>query len=182
MTDNRSTAVIEVSGVQWATSKNVAEAVLSRRPGVLEVDANPVAQTATVTYDPSRTSVAELAGWVRDCGYHCAGQSVPDHICDPLAEPASHAAKHDHLQAAHAAPADDHDSGHDHMSTEAATPHADHAAHAPMAPRDAMGHGGHHAELPAQQILHPEGPGQPHGRQREQDPHALDQVVATEPD
>ena len=83
MTENRSTAVLEVSGVQWASSKNVAEAVLSRRPGVIEVDANPVAQTATVTYDPSQTSVAELAGWVRDCGYHCAGQSVPEHICDP---------------------------------------------------------------------------------------------------
>ena len=29
----RSTVVLEVSGVQWASSKNVAEAVLSRRPG-----------------------------------------------------------------------------------------------------------------------------------------------------
>ena len=70
--------VLEVSGVHWASSKNVAEAVLSRRPGVLDVEANPVAQTATVTYDPSRTSVAELAGWVRDCGYHCAGR--PAHV------------------------------------------------------------------------------------------------------
>jgi P-type Cu2+ transporter len=78
----QATIVLEVSGLHWATEKNVAEAVLSRRPGVLAVDANPVSQTATVTYDPSRTSVAELAGWVRDC----AGQSVPDH---PLAEPAS---------------------------------------------------------------------------------------------
>ena len=60
------------------------EAVLGRRPGVLAVEANPVAQTATVTYDPTRTSVAELTGWIRDCGYHCAGQSVPDHVCDPL--------------------------------------------------------------------------------------------------
>jgi P-type Cu2+ transporter len=67
VTDNRSTAVLEVSGVHWAASKNVAEAVLSRRPGVIEVDANPVAQTATVTYDPSRPRVAELAGWLRDC-------------------------------------------------------------------------------------------------------------------
>ena len=99
MTGKRSTAVLEVSGVQWATSKNVAEAVLSRRPGVLEVEANPVAQTATVIYDPSRTSVAELAGWVRDCGYHCAGQSVPEHICDPLAEPpAPPQDMHDHPQ------------------------------------------------------------------------------------
>ena len=67
------TAVLEVSGVQWASEKAVVEAVLGRRPGVLSVEANPVAQTATVTYDPARTSVAELAGWIRDCGYHCAG-------------------------------------------------------------------------------------------------------------
>ena len=104
MTANRSTAVLEVAGVHWAASKNVAEAVLSRRPGVLDVEANPVAQTATVTYDPSRTSVAELAGWVRDCGYHCAGQSVPEHICDPLAEPA--AAEPDLFQGLAQAPVD----------------------------------------------------------------------------
>ena len=47
------TTVIEVSGVQWASEKAVAEAVLSRRPGVLAVEANPVAQTATVDYDPA---------------------------------------------------------------------------------------------------------------------------------
>jgi P-type Cu2+ transporter len=145
MTDKRSTAVLEVSGVQWASSKNVTEAVLSRRPGVLEVAANPVAQTATVTYDPSRTSVAELAGWVRDCGYHCAGQSVPEHICDPLAEPAAHASRHDHLDATHAVPINDHDSGHGHVST--ATSHIDHDAHAPVTPPEAMRHGGHHAAM-----------------------------------
>jgi Cu2+-exporting ATPase len=83
------TAVLEVSGVQWATSKNITEAVLSRRPGVLTVDANPVAQTATVTYDPNRTDLTELRGWVRDCGFHCAGQSVPHHVCDPMTDPAA---------------------------------------------------------------------------------------------
>ena len=35
--DGRATAVLEVSGVQWASSKNVAEAVLSRQPGVFTV-------------------------------------------------------------------------------------------------------------------------------------------------
>jgi Cu2+-exporting ATPase len=81
-----STAVIEMSGAHWATEKAVVEAVLGRRPGVLGVAANPVSQTATVTYDPATTSIAELAGWVRDCGYHCRGLSVPDHICDPLVD------------------------------------------------------------------------------------------------
>jgi P-type Cu2+ transporter len=80
------TAVLEVSGVQWASEKSLVETVLGRRPGVLSVEANPVGQTATVTYDPDRTSVADLAAWIRDCGYHCQGASVPRHVCDPLAE------------------------------------------------------------------------------------------------
>jgi Cu2+-exporting ATPase len=81
------TAVLEVNGVQWASEKARVEAVLSHRPGVLAVDANPVAQTATVTFDPSRTSILELRDWIRDCGYHCEGQSVPAHLCDPLTLP-----------------------------------------------------------------------------------------------
>ena len=76
-------AVLEMGGVQWATQKAVVEVVLGRRPGVRAVRANAVSQTATVTYDPQVTSVGELAGWVRDCGYHCRGLSVPEHICDP---------------------------------------------------------------------------------------------------
>ena len=56
MSSTGTTAVLEVSGVHWASSKAVTEAVLGRRPGVLAVEANPVSQTATVTYDPTRTS------------------------------------------------------------------------------------------------------------------------------
>ena len=52
--------VLEVDGVQWATQGNVMEAVVGLQPGVIGVEANPVAQTATVTYDPARTSVPEL--------------------------------------------------------------------------------------------------------------------------
>ena len=97
--DGTTTAVIEVSGVQWASSKAVAEAVLGRQPGVLTVEANPVAQTATVTFDPGQTTITQLRDWVRDCGYHCAGQSVPHHICDPLAHPHGTEATHDHAEA-----------------------------------------------------------------------------------
>ena len=157
MSGSRSTAVLEVSGVQWATEKNVAEAVLSRRPGVLGVDANPVAQTATVTYDPQRTSVAELAGWVRDCGYHCAGQSVPYHVCDPLLEPATGADVHDHAHhhdhevpqpptdhAPDQPPADAH---HDHRAPGTVQAAGDHAEHVRLTSQEAMGHGGHHGGM-----------------------------------
>ncbi|HEX2708443.1 MAG TPA: heavy-metal-associated domain-containing protein, partial [Solirubrobacterales bacterium] len=78
------TAVLEASGMLRASEKAVVETVIGRRPGVKEVEANPVAQTATVSYDPAETSVEELRRWVIDCGYHCAGQSVPEHVCDPL--------------------------------------------------------------------------------------------------
>ena len=147
------TAVLEVSGVQWATSKNRAEAVLSRRPGVVAVDANPVAQTATVSYDPGKTSISELAAWVRDCGYHCAGQSVPQHVCDPLAEPATHDHApvqadygHHHTAAAAVPVLPDSEAHHRSHSVEAPTP-VEHAGHPPLTPQDAMGHGGHHAGM-----------------------------------
>jgi Cu2+-exporting ATPase len=78
------TTVLHVGGLHYATEKSVVERVLGARRGVTLVEANPVAQTATVTFDPGVTSVRELRRWVEDCGYHCAGQSVPGHICDPL--------------------------------------------------------------------------------------------------
>ena len=80
------TTVLHVGGLHWATSERAIETALLRRPGVEAVEANALNQTASVTYDPSATSVGELAGWVRDCGYHCAGRSVPDHVCEPMEE------------------------------------------------------------------------------------------------
>jgi len=87
VSDIATTAVLHVGGLHYASEKAVVEGVLGRRPGVIAVEANPVAQTATVSFDPDRTSVAELQRWVRECGYHCAGQSAPGHVCDPLVSP-----------------------------------------------------------------------------------------------
>ena len=41
MPAQQQTAVLEVSGVHWASEKAVAESVLGRRPGVLSVEATP---------------------------------------------------------------------------------------------------------------------------------------------
>ena len=155
------TVVVEVGGLHWATEKNIVEAVLGRRPGVVAVDANPVAQTATVTYDPARTTVAEVSAWVRDCGYHCEGQSVPSHICDPRMEPTRPEGGVHDAQAA-APPAGGKHAGHDMEkgaddAPVAAPPargkHAGHdmekgADDAPArTPHEAMGHGGNHAGM-----------------------------------
>ncbi|MGY1704787.1 heavy metal translocating P-type ATPase [Geodermatophilus sp. SYSU D00697] len=142
MGTGQQTVVLEVAGVHWASEKAVVEAVLGRRPGVLSVAANPVGQTAVVTYDPQRTSVAELSAWVRECGYHCAGRSVPQHVCDPAVEPPDDGATvHDDRRAAGTSAG---------VSQEHAGP-ADHAAghggHTRTTPQEAMGHGGHHAGM-----------------------------------
>ena len=124
------TVVLEMSGLQWASETHVVESTLGRLPGVAQVDANPVGQTATVTYDPAVTSVAELRRWVVECGYHCAGESVPNHICYPME---GHGDDAD-------GPADD--AGHE--------GHAGHEGGKPAAapsPHDAMGHGGDHAGM-----------------------------------
>src|SRR5215213_10630805 len=138
MPARKTTAVLEVAGVHWASEKATVERVLGRRPGVVSVEANPVGQTATVTYDSARTSVVDLAAWIRDCGYHCAGQSVPQHVCDPAVEPASHApaAHHDsHRPAVDAGGAPHEHAGHGGQ--------AGHGGHSGMPPQEAMGHGGH---------------------------------------
>lgn len=57
--------VLHVGGLHWATTAHGVEQTLLTRPGALVVDANAISQTATVTFDPTRTDVAELQGWVR---------------------------------------------------------------------------------------------------------------------
>jgi Cu2+-exporting ATPase len=103
-------AVLHVGGLHYASEKAVVERVLVNRPGVARVEANPVAQTATVEYDPETTSVEGLQRWVEECGYHCAGRSVPGHVCDPLAEEGRDAPVHDHAAVERA----DHADGHGH--------------------------------------------------------------------
>ena len=102
--------VLHVGGLFRASEKAVVERRLGAQRGVLAVDANPVAQTATVEYDPAQTDVTALKRWVEECGYHCAGRSTPGHICDPLAqEPLAPA--HDHAAVERADDADGHGHG-----------------------------------------------------------------------
>ncbi len=130
-------AVIEMGGVQWATQKNRVESVLAKRPGVESVHANPVAQTATVRFDPSVTSLADLRNWVRDCGYHCSGRSVPGHVCDPMSMPTL--ADSGKVGLRHHAPSvgNGEQHRHEHPAQEQSA-----GAHV-MSTHDAMGHGGH---------------------------------------
>jgi Cu2+-exporting ATPase len=81
------TAVLDVSGLQWASEQAVIEKALRECGGVDKVEVNPVAQTATVTFDPGRISLEELRRCIVHCGCQCAGQCVPGRVCDPMALP-----------------------------------------------------------------------------------------------
>ncbi|MFF4567312.1 heavy metal translocating P-type ATPase [Streptomyces sp. NPDC001435] len=151
----RSTAVLDVRGLSWASQQSTVTAVLRRQPGVLDVEANPVGQTATVVFDPRRTSLAELRHWVEECGYHCAGQSVPAHVCDPMAEPdppsLTAPAPTAHTGPAAATVPSEHGAEpqvHEPHVHEPSAP-AEHAAHEHEeempSPHEMMGHGGHGA-------------------------------------
>src|SRR5215472_14020178 len=92
LTSTPVTVVLHTGGMYLASEKAVVERGLGSRPDVLAVEANPVAQTSNVTYDASRTTVGDLRRCVEECGYQCAGQSVPTHLCEPMAEPSPAAA------------------------------------------------------------------------------------------
>ncbi|MFA5883180.1 MAG: heavy metal translocating P-type ATPase [Acidimicrobiia bacterium] len=136
------TAVLDTRCVYRASEKAVVEASLERCPGVAAVEANPVAQSTNVTYDPAQISLEELCACVNNCGYESHGQSVPRHLVDPMEEPGSAGGaataprgtpslvetppEHEHAaHGTHAAPSAE--GGHDHLKN----------------PAEVMGHGGH---------------------------------------
>src|SRR5258708_22528578 len=81
------TVVLHAGGQFRASEKAVVEAALTRHRGVASVEANPVAQTATVRYDPAVTSVQELRRAVERGGFECAG-------CNTHAQPPSRRPQH----------------------------------------------------------------------------------------
>jgi Cu2+-exporting ATPase len=147
-TKERSTAILDVHPMLRGSEKAVVEAVLGRRPGVVRVEANPVAQTATVVYDPTQTSLADLRRWVQECGLHCAGQSVPNHICDPLLEPDPPDGHHHPAVVEAQAPPAKPDHHHQDTAGTVTDGHAGHGAttdEGSRSPHEMMGHGGHGA-------------------------------------
>ncbi len=91
---------LEVSGLLSTLSARGVEKQLARLPGVHKVEVNYVAGSATVAYDEAFTDLKTIKAQVRECGYHCAGELLPKHVCvvqDPLVvaaigiAPATHA-------------------------------------------------------------------------------------------
>jgi len=113
------TVTIEVGDLLSTLSALGVEKQLVKLPGVHRAEVNYVAGSATVVYDEAAIDLKAIKARVHECGYHCAGERTPKHVCvpeDPPATaavavaPATHAAHiHDEhgapqVQAEHAAP------------------------------------------------------------------------------
>jgi Cu2+-exporting ATPase len=132
------TVTIEVGGLLSALSALGVQKQLARLPGVTKAEVNYVAGSATVTFDDAITNLSAIKAKVHECGYHCAGERVPRHVCMPDDPPDNGPAvavpAHElHRHAAHAA-----DTAHE----AEAVPH-EHAAAAGKVDATAheMGHG-----------------------------------------
>jgi Cu2+-exporting ATPase len=105
------TVTIEVGNLLSALSALGVEKQLMKLPGVHKAEVNYVAGSATVGYDETVTNIKTIKARVHECGYHCAGERLPKHLCVPEDPPAAAAiapaapAGPVHEHAGHAAPA-----------------------------------------------------------------------------
>ncbi len=83
-------AILCVHGMLCVGDGRGVEKQLLQHPGIHHVDANYLNCTATVDYDESVISLAEIKALVGECGYHCTGESLPEHVCEP-GDPVAHA-------------------------------------------------------------------------------------------
>jgi len=75
------TSTFDVGNLFSAIGAQGIEKQLRRVAGVGRVSVNPVSGSTTVDYDSAKTSLSVLQAAIKDCGFHCAGESVPRHVC-----------------------------------------------------------------------------------------------------
>lgn len=83
------TATIEIGGLLSALSARGVEKQLAKVPGVHKIEVNYISGSATVEYDESLVDIKTLKATVQECGYHCAGERLPKHVCVPEDPPSA---------------------------------------------------------------------------------------------
>src|SRR5258708_15662823 len=79
------TATLDVGGMPSMLDYQAVEKQLGRIPGVHHAAASIASNSVTVEYDETVTSVAALRDKGNECGFHCTGQIMPKHVCEPHA-------------------------------------------------------------------------------------------------
>ena len=76
------TSTFKVDDLLSSLGARGIEKQLKHISGVGTVSVNPVSGDATVVYDPAKASTAVIKAAIKECGYHCAGEALPKHICE----------------------------------------------------------------------------------------------------
>ena len=138
------TSTLEVGNLFSVLGAQGIERQLQRVAGVGRVSVNPVSGSTTVVYDPGKTSLSAIQSVIEECGFHCAGEALPKHICEDHATPS---------RSPPGAPTSQ-------IKPAASEAHTGHAGTAPagMKPADAKAdhkaHGGEKSDAMAQEMGH----------------------------
>ena len=74
---------VQIEGMMSIFDAAGVEKQIKRRDGVVRVDANFLNGTATIVYDETRVAPDDIDAFIADCGYHCRGEVMPAHVCEP---------------------------------------------------------------------------------------------------
>ena len=147
------TAVVEVGGLLSVLSAEGVRRQLLKLSGVHHAEVNYVAQSATVHYDEQQITLDEIRRRISECGYHCRGELVPNHLCEPPAETktvaAPKGARHDRHEHHHEAAPGTLPAAAAATSTSMTGEHAAHAAAARAPSHDHAA-----AAVPAEHAMH----------------------------
>jgi Cu2+-exporting ATPase len=77
------TTILDVGGMLSLLDYQAVEKQLGRITGVQRATASAASNNVTVEYDETVTSVAALKAKINECGFHCTGQIMPKHVCEP---------------------------------------------------------------------------------------------------
>jgi Cu2+-exporting ATPase len=99
------TSILEVDGLLSVLSARGVEKQLAKLPGVGKAEVNYIAGSTTVTYDETAIDLQAIKTRIHECGYHCAGEQLPKHVCEPEDPPGEAAvvSMPGHAEHAHAA-------------------------------------------------------------------------------
>lgn len=89
-----------IAGLFTALDNLAVEKRIIELHGVHHVHVNPAAASASIMFDSSKVTEAELTQAIRDCGIHCSGEAMPNHVCAPVTPSPLRQSHHDQHQAA----------------------------------------------------------------------------------
>ena len=80
-TTGLTTSTLEVGDLFSVLDARGIEKQLARVSGVDQVTVNPVGGSASIVYHAGKTNPEALQQVIVDCGFHCSGERLPNHVC-----------------------------------------------------------------------------------------------------